>query len=442
MFQSVFKQTNIDFDKSTVYHLPDSIIMNTYFIPEDEACPICGSSSLSKNGHVKKTIKHCTYYTKLILLKCNFQLYKCKKCGHIFQESNLISPPNLSLSYESIYAILEQLKYPNESFINVAREMHISKQDVINVFDTFYKYSSPITLPDIISFDEKHIGKAISDRKYIFIMLDWKTKKIYDILPSRDKNTLYRYFNAIPREERLKVQYITIDMWETYRDVSKTFFRNAKIAIDSFHVMENINRAMNKVRCSIMAKYNQRTENIEDNHIYYYLLKKFDYFFTMEFDDLQDVIRIPKLKTKYHKTALLKYLFSIDERLEEAYRLTAKYREFNRTANINNCAEEIETIIDLYTSSKLEQFNDLGNMIINWKDEILNSFTVIKDCFTIPKKKDEIPVPRRLSNGPIEGINSIIEQIKINGKGYTNFDRFKRRVIYSINKELILSNRK
>ena len=90
--------------------------------------------------------------------------------------------------------------------------MHISKQDVINVFDTFYKYSSPITLPDIISFDEKHIGKAISDRKYIFIMLDWKTKKIYDILPSRDKNTLYRYFNAIPREERLKVQYITKQM--------------------------------------------------------------------------------------------------------------------------------------------------------------------------------------------------------------------------------------
>ena len=62
--------------------------------------------------------------------------------------------------------------------------------------------------------------------------------------------------------------------------------------------------------------------------------------------------------------------------------------------------------------------------------------------FTIPNTKDDIPVPRRLSNGPIEGINSIIEQIKINGKGYQNFKRFKYRVIYAINKDLIINGKK
>ena len=76
-------------------------------------------------------------------------------------------------------------------------------------------------------------------------------------------------------------------------------------------------------------------------------------------------------------------------------------------------------------------------MLLNWKDEIINSFITIDECLTIPKKKDEIPTPRRLSNGPIEGINSIIEQVKINGKGYTNFKRFRLRIIYIINKDLI-----
>ena len=51
-------------------------------------------------------------------------------------------------------------------------------------------------------------------------------------------------------------------MWETYRDTAKTFFKNALIAIDSFHVVENIIRVMNKVRCSIMAKYNKKTEKL------------------------------------------------------------------------------------------------------------------------------------------------------------------------------------
>ena len=40
-------------------------------------------------------------------------------------------------------------------------------------------------------------------------------------------------------------------MRETYRDVSKVMFLNAKIGVNSFHVMQNVNRAMNKVRCVI-----------------------------------------------------------------------------------------------------------------------------------------------------------------------------------------------
>lgn len=109
-------------------------------------------------------------------------------------------------------------------------------------------------------------------------MLDWKNKKIYDVLESRDKNTLWKYFSSISKEKRDKVLYVTMDMWSTYRDIVKHFFKNAKIAVDSFHVMENVNRAMNKVRCIVMAKYNQKTEVLEDNHLYYYFLKKFDYF--------------------------------------------------------------------------------------------------------------------------------------------------------------------
>ena len=47
---------------------------------------------------------------------------------------------------------------------------------------------------------------------------------------------------------------------------------------------------------------------------------------------------------------------------------------------------------------------------------------------------------RRLSNGPIEGINSILEKININGNGYTNFFRFRNRAIYCVNKDVPLKN--
>ena len=69
--------------------------------------------------------------------------------------------------------------------------MHISRQNVLDVFDRFYTYTPSDDLPEIMSFDEKHIGKAISDHKYLFIILDWKQKKLYNILESRDKKTIW-----------------------------------------------------------------------------------------------------------------------------------------------------------------------------------------------------------------------------------------------------------
>ena len=39
----------------------------------------------------------------------------------------------------------------------------------------------------------------------------------------------------------------------------------------------------------------------------------------------------------------------------------------------------------------------------------------------------------RLSNGPIESVNARIDVIKLNGNGYRNFERFKLRVLYSLN---------
>ena len=75
-------------------------------------------------------------------------------------------------------------------------------------------------------------------------------------------------------------------------------------------------------------------------------------------------------------------------------------------------------------------FIDIAKTISHWKEYILNSFIKIEsiDCSS----------KRRLSNGPIEGINSIIEKINVNGNGYTNFYRFRNRVIYSINKNVPL----
>lgn len=91
MIKTFFKDSNIDLDRTKVINTPNCIYVDGYFFPEDEKCPICNSSDLQKNGHIKRTVKHCVYYSSLILVTCHFQLYCCKNCNHKFQEKNTFS---------------------------------------------------------------------------------------------------------------------------------------------------------------------------------------------------------------------------------------------------------------------------------------------------------------------------------------------------------------
>jgi len=281
----------------------------------------------------------------------------------------------------------------------------------------------------------------MTDNVYLFIIADFKNIEIYDIVNSRHKYVLDRYFSKINLKERQKVKYITMDMWEPYLDVAKRHFRNAKIAIDSFHIMRMINNAMNTVRISVMQRYNLKTENIEDNHSYYYLLKKYRYYFVSDFDNITEKrFYNIKLKIWFDKHSLLKYLLYIDPKLEKAYRLTSRYREFNKATSFDKAADELEVLIDDFYSSDISSFFEAAKTLSTWKEYIINSFITIPDALSKPSSKNEEPKPRRLSSGAIEGINATLEKINVNGNGYSNFWRFRNRSAYVINKNVPILN--
>ena len=125
--------------------------------------------------------------------------------------------------------------------------------------------------------------------------------------------------------------------------------------------------------------------------------------------------KIPKMKTKWAKQEILKYLLDIDPVLKECYELVCDYREFNRSELSNFSENDLDELIERFYKCSSLEFRKIGKMLSIWKKEILNSLITINDCYTVSNKKDEIPRLRRLSYGPIEGINSILEKIISNG---------------------------
>ena len=66
----------------------------------------------------------------------------------------------------------------------------------------------------------------------------------------------------------------------------------------------------------------------------------------------------------------------------------------------------------------LQKFSDT---LTQWKSEIINSFIKIPG------------MNKRMNNGLIENRNKSIKLLKHSSNGYTNWNSFKARVLYSLN---------
>ena len=210
----------------------------------------------------------------------------------------------------------------------------------------------------------------------------------------REENTI----SLIISQESLKLrkEKYPSSSWicgNPYREAVKLSFPQAKIAVDSFHVIRTLNDVMRAIRIKVMNKYRLGKSGPEHDDSYYYMLKKFHYFFLKNYEDIYDgKIHIPKFKAYWHKSEIMGYLLSIDDDLKDVYRLKEDYREFNLTADYETCDDALNHLIHRFRNHKLVELRTFGKTLDHWKEEIKNSMIVHQN--------------RRISNGPIEAANS------------------------------------
>ena len=140
---------------------------------------------------------------------------------------------------------------------------------------------------------------------------------------------------------------------------------------------------------------------------------------------MTDVSKLPEyIKIKHSGMHLSKYriiedMLSLDDNLGLAYELKEEYRNFNSSATILNAEEWLEELILKFLNSNISEYFPFANLLINWHDEIINSFNRLNG--------------HRISNGPMERVNRDIKTIFEISFGSTNFARVRNRVIFSIN---------
>jgi transposase len=77
----------------------------------------------------------------------------------------------------------------------------------------------------------------------------------------RTKRTLENFFRWMTRPRRAELRFVCSDMWKAYITVVAKWAPQAKHVLDRFHVMLNMNKAMDKVRAEEARELRARVTN-------------------------------------------------------------------------------------------------------------------------------------------------------------------------------------
>ncbi len=196
---------------------------------------------------------------------------------------------------------------------------------------------------------------------------------------------------TLKRSELNNVKYISMDLYDNFRDVAQICFPDAIICADSFHVTKHLTDDFNKIRL--------RCARNTETHAYEYLLRKFHFVFchNVELDN----------EPKYNRTLdryvnlrdIRDLLFAQFPELKVAYHLKELYLKFNQNGEYCKTPSILEKNFDIikdrFADSGIVEYNEFYSLLANWKQEILNSFTMING--------------RRINNSYIESKNRILK---------------------------------
>lgn len=430
-----------------VYHQKDGVHVQIQLMVVPHICPVCGNCTTKIRGYQRKVIKHSILNHDACFIDYDARRYECRKCHKTFYEHNPFTMNGMKISLATVYNILEDLKRPAETFTSVAQRYHVSPTSVTHIFDR-HVHVSRKKLPEYMGIDEVYAFRSYRS-KYVCVLVDFKTKDIIDVLPSRKKADLLNYFSIIPRQEREKVKMVSFDFWETYRLVSNLMFPHSKNSVDHFHLIQELNRRVDKVRIRIMNHYYQIKKK-EHNHIshkeemeikeaakYYYVFKKFNWLLFKNDNRILNPNEEKRynmvLEGYYNYYDLLDFMLQSDKDLEMAYNIKYDIDLLYRTKDIATAKVKLEEIITDIRSCPIKELSSFANTLSKWKTEILNSFLIVD---TQIDKKTGKTYYRRMNTSMVENRNKSIKLLKHSSNGYLNWSRFRNRILYTVNSDV------
>lgn len=350
-------------------------------------CPHCGCvANLYKHSNREQLCMDLPIHGKRVGLLIKRQRYKCRECNQTFWErlDHTIDEKRSCTKRLLSYVEKQSLK---RTFVSISDDVGMDEKTVRNIFRDYInrlEETLRFETPNWLGIDEIHIIKPRC------VLTNIEERTLLDVLPNRSKETVVGYLSRLPNRGR--IQYVTMDMWQPYKDAVKAVLPKATIIVDKFHVVRMANQALETIRKQLREGLSPK-ERRGLMHDRFILLKRHKELTEMDKVTLD-------LWTKNHPSLGIAYelkesffdLWDIDSR-QKAY---LKYHDWKA-----KIPKELQTA-----------FEPLTKAMENWEAEIFSYFD------------------HRVTNAYTESLNSLIRVINRIGRGYS-FEALRAKILFT-----------
>lgn len=234
-------------------------------------------------------------------------------------------------------------------------------------------------------------------------MTDWKRRVVIDVLQQKNLTFLSNYFKGqYDKFERDQVRFYVCDMSGSFISLAKKCFPNARICIDNFHLIQRLDKTVDAVRIRMQNYYNDKGDNES-----YQLLKHISYILKTKTSN--QLIKWGEVTTE--KRRKLENAFTVAPELKTVYFALQDFHEILDEPCFQIQKDLLTEWFEKYRHTDIKELKTPVKVFYSYRSYILNAWRYGR------------------SNGPCEGLNNKIKDVKRTMFGAHSFENFRKRIL-------------
>jgi len=354
-------------------------------------CPVCGTTCPKHDDRKQRTWRHLDTMAFSTYLHCETPRVRCKEHGvktvtipwagkhsrfTLLFEAFAIRVLTAARSVEEARKLLGLNWHQVEAIKARAVERGLARRKETNI-----RY---------LGIDEKQFR---SGHRYISNLYDLEGGRVLEVVEERTEQACKTLIEqALTQKQQARVTAVALDMWKAYANAVSEKLPQCAIVHDKFHISQHLNDAVDRVR---------RKENKEC------LAQGDDRLKGSKFAWLANEENVNE-KFVEHFNGLKKS----DLKVARAWAIKEMFRDFWHYTYAGCAERHFKQWYSWAIRSRLAPIKEKARMIKNHLPNILTYFKY------------------RISNAVAEGLNSKIQTVKANARGYRSFSGFRNSILF------------